>query len=131
VFVAPLALAAPVPKGLKKLAPSFDGHWHLVESIEDGAPRQITGNYCRNVLISGEGLASRILGWPQACNEPLTLIDPARPHLRLWNGKPAVLVMEGDSLRFYFATDGRKELTEGETGSGVSCYVYHRRSEEK
>jgi hypothetical protein len=128
LFALPAALAAPVPKALTKKPPqSLDGYWYLTESIEDGVPVQMGNSYCRHTLIRGERYASSMQGRPtESGGEDFTLIDPDRPQLRRWQGRPAVFEADGDTLRGCFATDGRKELTECKPGKGVIYYVFER-----
>ncbi len=125
------ALAAPVPKALKKPS-SPDGAWHLVAVNSDGKKGSVE-NMGRYWLVRGETVT---LGRPhtdpdrqppQVCE--LTIPDPTRPHLRRFGAESqflSVLEVEGDILRFCYAYDGRKELTECKPDKGIAYYVFER-----
>ena len=127
------AVAAPVPKALRKPMASPDGTWYLVEFHSDGqvgAVKQVT----RDWVIAGEHI------FPGRTVEPahgdkgppnFTLIDESRPHLRKWSNHPAAYEVSGDTLRACYAHDGRKELTECKPQRGVYYYVFERVKEAK
>jgi hypothetical protein len=124
------ALAAPVPKALKKPSQSLDGYWYLTEAVENGVPQVVGNSYCRHTLIRGEKYASAMSGRPKPSDdEDFKMLDPDRPQLRLWQARPSVFEADGDTLRGCFATDGRAELTECQPGKGVTYYVYERMKE--
>jgi hypothetical protein len=127
-LVALSAVAAPVPKALKKPPASPDGVWYLVEFHTDGqvgAVEQVT----RDWVISGEHVFAGRTAEPAYGDrgQPnFTLLDASRPHLRKWGTNPAVYEVNCDTLRVCYAHDGRKELTECKPQPGVYCYVFER-----
>ena len=122
------AVAAPVPKALKKPPASPDGSWYLVSVVSNGADKSVE-NMGRDWVLGGENF---LLGYKEMPNHAkhlapnFTVRDPARPHLRLWYKELAVYEVDGDTLRVAYADDGRKELTECKPGPGIEYYVFER-----
>ena len=122
------AVAAPVPKALKKPPASPDGAWHLVAINSDGVDGSVE-NMGRDWVLGGENF---LLGYKEMpdhakhLNPNFTRRDPDRPHLRLWHKEPAVYEVDGDTLRVAYAHDGRKELSECKTGPGIHHYTFTR-----
>ena len=126
------AVAAPVPKALKKPPASPDGHWHLIEFSSNGTPETSLHGFARHAVIKDE-----LLTWfrdgqqsPHA-SEKFAIIDPARPHVRRWGYNPGVYEMDGDTLRACCRYGGGEELTECKPGKGIHYYVFERVKEEK
>lgn len=123
-------LAAPVPKGLKKVSPKPDGAWKLVEFDADGKGGQASG-MVRDWFIEGEHIfvGAKVEPAHGAKGPPnFTFMDPDRPNMRKWGTMPAIyeLDADGDTLRCGYAHDGRKELTECKPQMGVHFYVFKR-----
>ena len=123
-----MAVAAPVPKSLKKL-PSPDGEWHLVAINSDGKEGSVE-NMSRYWMVRGETVT---LGRPHTDPDrqpppvsKLTTPDPTHPHLRRFGDSqvPSVLEVEGDRLHFCYAHDGRRELAECKPGKGIHYDVF-------
>ena len=129
VFALP-AVAAPVPKGLKKNT-SPDGYWYLKEVILDGGASDTTlSNFARHTVIEGERYSCATDRRPAPnATANWTIRDPDRPHLRMWGSMPAVYEVDGDTLRACYAHDGRKDLTECKPGKGIHYYVFERAKE--
>ena len=126
-----LAVAAPVPKGVKK-PPNPDGQWRLVGFSGDGAEPTPPTSMVLDWYIEGQHLLCGVKGEPayHAKGEPnFTTPDPARPQYRRWGPHPAALEMDGDTLRVCYAHDGRKELTECKPAKGIHYYVFQRAKE--
>jgi uncharacterized protein (TIGR03067 family) len=124
------AIAAPVPKALKKPPQSPDGTWHLEEFHTDGqvgAVEQVT----RDWVIAGEHIfAGRQTEPAHGDKGPpnFTVADESNPQRRKWGNCPAVFELDrdGDTLRCCYAHDGRKEMTECKPQPGVYYYVFKR-----
>ena len=123
-------LAAPVPKSLKKQAPtSPDGAWRLLNFSGDGAEPTVPQSMALDWVIEGDYIAptNRAAWTAQAKGTPnFTRLDPDRPNLRKWGTMPAIYEVDGDSLRCCYAHDGRKELTECKPGPGIHYYTFTR-----
>ena len=129
VFALP-AVAAPVPKGLKKIPQQKpDGVWHLVEFDSDGKGGSAE-NMARDWVIEGEFIHVGVKVEPAHGDKGppnFTVIDPDRPTLRKWGSMPAAFqLVDEDTLRCCYAHDGRKELTECKPQMGVHFYVFKR-----
>jgi hypothetical protein len=122
------ALAAPVPKSLKKPPANPDGVWRWVEYTGDGQ------GFCydwlaRDWVIAGEHIFPAVSVEPAHGDKGppnFTLIDEGHPRLRQWGDRPAVFEVAGDTLRLCVAFDGRKELSECKPDTGVGYYVFER-----
>lgn len=114
----PLAVAAPVPKGVKA-KPSADGVWRPVLVSVDGVKIPGAGADSRWVFA---GVRLTIDG--SNAND-LTIPDPDRPHLRKFGSYPAVLEACGDRLLFCYAPH-LTELTECKPGPNVHYFEFER-----
>jgi hypothetical protein len=122
------AVAAPVPKGIKK-ASSPDGAWHLVECVGNGQPHDVA-KMERSWAVDGGVM---LLGGRTQSDRgkhvsviPFTIPDPAKPTVRKFNPNWSVVEVSGDTLRFCYAYDTNRELTECKPGPGVAYYVFER-----
>ena len=132
LLVALPLLAAPVPKGMKNKPSSPDGQWKLVAHSSDGKEAPLTNMACY-WRIADDAIQCNSTGWPKP-GEPSSSIaakDPARPGQRVWGQLPAVVEVDGDTLRACYAHDGRKELSECKPGQGIAYYVFERVKAEK
>ena len=129
--------AAPVPKALKAKPATADGVWVLVELNNDGRDTPIPDHmrYCQvdgEQVLSGRNLSAET-GCPDGDLGVFSLRgrDPDRPALRTlvidsgWT-YPAVLDLDGDTLRWAFSTDRERAITECKPGMEVSYYVFQR-----
>ena len=126
-------VAAPVPKAVKS-RPTADGVWELVEFDGDNGRVKMTApSYW---MIEGDRIS---IGKYQLAElsrddlrDHLTVRDPDRPELRHYFNPPdgqkrsAVLVLEGDTLRFAFDTSFTLTLIECTPGPHVYYYVFRR-----
>ena len=126
-----VAVAAPVPKSLKKKPPAKpDGVWVLAEFSSDGVPPAPNPGMARDWVFEGEYIHIGAKSLPGQGNGPpnFTIYDPDRPTLRKWGTNMAAyeLDADGDTLRACYAHDGRKELTECKPDKGIHYYVFTR-----
>jgi hypothetical protein len=127
LLVALSAVAAPVPKALKKPPVTIDGYWYLVELNVDGVKRPSLEKTARHWLVEGDRVSNDMHGRPSGRDSTnWTIRDPQRPHLRMWGTFPAVIEADGDTLRACYPIDGRKDLTECKPEKGIAYYVYER-----
>jgi hypothetical protein len=127
------AVAAPVPKGIKK-ASSPDGAWYLVECVGNGQPHDVA-KMERNWAVDGDVM---LLGGKTQSDRgkhvsviPFAIPEPAKPSVRKFSSNWSVVEVSGDTLRFCYAYDTSRELTECKPGPGVAYYVFERVKEEK
>lgn len=129
------AIAAPVPKALKRPPPAKpDGAWFLVDFDSDGRGGSAE-RMARDWVIAGEHIfVGRKTEPAHGDKGPpnFTLVDPTKPNLRKWGHNPAVYVVEdgGNTLRCCYAHDGRGTLTECKPQMGVHYYVFARVEQE-
>lgn len=133
VFVLP-AVAAPVPKALKA-KPTMDGVWEWVEfSGNNGTIRYaiLKPSYWR---IEGDRISTAKRTVEDVKLDPLLgslqIRDEKRPNLRTFQNSgggsfPAVVELDGDTLRWCFASDGTTPITECKPQPGVYFYVFER-----
>lgn len=133
LFAVPV-VAAPVPKSLKKANTSPDGAWYLVECVGNGKANDVA-KMERNWAVDGQVM---LLGARTQKDRgkgvsviPFTIPDPARPTVRKFNTGWSVVEADGDTLRFCYAYDFTRELSECKPGPGVAYYVFERVKEEK
>ena len=133
LLVALPVLAAPVPKSLKG-APTLDGVWQVVEynGMNGQRPAQAEGTYWR---VEGEsfGGGEDSIKKLTSDNLPhlLRIPDPKKPHLReyhLFGGEKysAVVDLDGDTLRFAWAPDATKTISECKPADDMYYYVFRR-----
>lgn len=139
LILAAVAVAAPVPKGVKA-KPSADGIWELVEFDGDNGkvpPPPQQPSYRR---IVGERMSTGNSSIKQLLSEEpeftLRVRDPDRPHLRTlqtaWSTEhSAVMELDGDTLRWAYARDPAQTITECKPSGGVYYYVFKRVTVEK
>lgn len=133
VHAAPV-LAAPVPKAVKKM-PTMDGIWEWVEiNINDGkdeyeVPKpsywRIVGD---RMAVHKRTVEEAMIAEPRARFE---ILDEKQPHLRTYHNSsggthPAVVNLDGDTLRWCFASDPEQVVTECKPADGVYYYVFKR-----
>lgn len=130
MLLCPLATAAPVPKALKKQV-SPDGTWKLVEFWSNGKKGSVEGMTPVWVL---EGEAFYVGPKQESKYWQLTIPDRDNPHLRRFaqgrnpNPNPyhAALDVDGDTLRFCYASDTSVAVTECSPHQNVHYYVFAR-----
>ena len=124
------AFAAPVPKAVKKANASPDGHWYLTEVVVDGTSDTKLDGFHRHTLIEGDRYSCAEKGRPAVHpSANFTIFDADRPLLRKWGVNPAVVEVDGDTLRACYAYEGRAELTECKPGKGIHYYIFERAKE--
>jgi len=130
VLFAPLALAAPVPKTLAKKSASPDGTWKLTEFWSNGQQGSATGMTPVWVL---EGEAFYVGQKNEGNYWQLTIPDPAKPDVRRFaNGRsntntyPAMVSVEGDTLKFCYGFDATTDIAECAPARNVHYYVFTR-----
>ncbi len=132
LLLGPVVSAAPVPKSLKAKAASPDGTWKLVEFWSTGNKGNTQGMTAVWVL-DGE---SFYVGPKNESNFwQLTTPDPAKPTARRFaNGRnnsstyPAMVEVEGDTLKFCYGTDSSAEIAGCAPAKNVYYYVFTRLS---
>jgi hypothetical protein len=129
LVLCPVALAAPVPKSVKK-ASSPDGTWKLVEFWSTGTKGNAQGMTAVWVL---EGEAFYVGPKNESNYWQLTIPDSAKPNVRKFaHGRtstspyPAMVQAEGDTLKFCYGIDSSVEITECGPGKNVYYYVFTR-----
>lgn len=136
LFAAASLPAAPVPKSLKK-PPSADGVWEFVEYNSDGRSRDVPER-ARYWRIDGERMSNgratlAEIAKPMSELHPFTLRidDPAQPTRRTMltadgNTFPAVVELDGDTLRWVWSTDPAKSTIECKPGLDMEYSVFRR-----
>jgi hypothetical protein len=136
-FALPL-LAAPVPKGMKAKRPSADGLWQVVAFNGDNGqvgPGGVLKTYWRidaDRMSNGKETPAQIE--VEGCLHSLVGRDPDRPHLlelKLGQGgsRSCALEVDGDTLRWAWATDPVATVTECKPAAGVYYYEFKRVAE--
>jgi hypothetical protein len=131
LLIAPAVSAAPVPKSLKKVTPaSPDGTWKLVEFWSSGQKGNAQGMTAVWVL---EGEAFYVGPKAESNYWQLTTPDPDKPTVRRFaHGRtnptpyPAMVEVDGDTLKFCYAHDGATAITECAPAKSVHYYVFTR-----
>ena len=132
LLVAPV-VAAPVPKAVKKQA-TADGVWRVTEF--NGHNGKIQANAVGYYwMVAGDRMSNgkRTPEELSATDLPTTfrVRDADNPHLRemvvTTNVKfSSVFVLDGDTLRWAYATDPTQTITECRPADGVYYYVLER-----
>jgi hypothetical protein len=111
------AVAAPVPKELKKAKPSVDGQWRMTEFICNGKPvRPWTDVW----TIDGEKITIGV------ATTPFTFRDPDQPHLRKWQGYSAAVRLVDDKLYVCVNWLTEDKVFESQPGPKLDLYVFER-----
>ena len=129
VLFAPIAVAAPVPKTLKKES-SPDGTWKLTEFWSNGQQGSAAGMTPVWVL---EGEVFYVGPKVESSYWQLTIPDPAKPNVRRFaSGRnntstyPAMVAVDGDTLKFCYGFDSTTEIAECAPARNVHYYVFTR-----
>jgi len=131
-IVGSVAVAAPVPKAIKgKKGGSPDGTWKLVEFWSNG--KQGTAQGMTPVWVL-EGEAFYVGPKQESSYWQLTIPDPDKPSLRRFSqGRTstptpyhAAIEVDGDTLKFCYASDTSVAVTECTPNQNVHYYVFKR-----
>ncbi len=126
--------AAPVPKAIQKKPPTADGVWECVEfnGYNGRVKATVTGTFWK---IAGDKMS---VGKPTPdefaegdYNSTFRVVDAAKPHQLEMSVSDkvrysAVLVPDGDSLRWAWCTNSAKTITECGPADDVYYYVFKR-----
>lgn len=132
LVVGAVASAAPVPKSIKrKKAASPDGTWKLVEFWSNGNKGTAQGMTPIWVL---EGEAFYVGPKQEGSYWQLTIPDPDKPTLRRFapgrntatTPYQAAVEVDGDTLKFCYASDTSVAVTECSPNKNVHYYVFTR-----
>jgi hypothetical protein len=129
------AFAAPVPKALKA-KPTADGVWEWVEFNGNDGKMQYAIQKPMYWRIEGDGISTGMKSVEELLAKPLThtmkVRDEKQPHLRTFDTGvkySAVMELDGDTLRWCYANDQNKTITECKPADGVYYYVFKRVAE--
>jgi uncharacterized protein (TIGR03067 family) len=136
LFVAPLALAAPVPKEVKKQRPTMDGTWEVVEYHTNGKKSDRT--VFTRWVIAGESLridrtdAAELAPPTYSLKKPDGGADDALDYVitypnaaRQKRTNPGVFEVDGDTFKFCWTTSGERPA-ECKPARGNVMYVFKR-----
>jgi len=137
LFAVP-AVAAPVPKTLKKAA-TADGVWEWVEfNGNDGKmgyniPKPTYWRIEGDLISTGKRTVDELFSTP--LTHTMTVRDGQQPNLRTFDTGgtkySAAMELDGDTLRWCYATDPKQTITECKPANGVYYYVFKRMKVEK
>lgn len=130
LLTVPALTAAPVPKSLKAKPASPDGTWKLIEFWSSGQKGNAQGMTAVWVL---EGEAFYVGPKVESNYWQLTIPEADKPNVRRFaHGRtnttpyPAMVEVDGDTLKFCYAHDGSAVITECAPTKSVHYYVFTR-----
>ena len=138
LFALPL-FAAPVPKAVKAKPSTEDGVWEWVEFNGNDGKMQYSIQKPTYWRIEGGRMSVGKRSVDELFREPLphtvSVRDERQPNLRTHDTggakHSAVLEVDGDTLRFAYAVDTTKAITECKPADGVYYYVFQRVKQDK